>query len=204
MSEAIKSFPLHWPVGWKRTTSQQHARFSRKMEQYRRRDISIADATAFVLDELKRMGIADWQVIISSNLKLRMDGLPYSGQRDPDDSGVSVWWKEGDSRKVIAIDKYYRTADNLYAIGKTIEALRGIERWGSGEILERTFAGFDALPNPDAVNWRDVLDYRGNDLSECKIAYRRAIKNAHPDNGGNNEQAAIVNKAWEQAQEDLL
>lgn len=204
MTEHITAYPLTWPQGWKRSRSHEHARFSRKAGQYNRRDITLTEAVDFALGELRKMGIPDSRIIISTNLELRLDGLPRSGQRSPDDTGVSVWWMDDQKQLVIAIDKYYRVADNLYAIGKTIEAMRGIERWGSGEILERTFTGFQSLPNPDAVNWRDVLDYRGTDLSECKKAYLRAIKNAHPDNGGNDAQAAVVNKAWEMAQEELI
>lgn len=203
MTDHITNYPLTWPQGWKRTNLQEHSRFARKTGQCSRRDITINEATSFVLGELDRMNVGDWNVIISTNLKLRNDGLPYSGQKDPDDNGVSVWWKDGGKQLVIAIDKYTRAADNLYAIGKTIEAMRGIERWGSGEILERTFTGFTALPNPAAINWRDVLNYQGSDPVECKSCYRIAIKNAHPDNGGNNEQAARVNAAWELAQKEL-
>lgn len=203
MSESITNYPLHWPQGWKRSRVQQHAPFSKKSDRSYRRDVTISEATSFVLDQLRLMGVKGSTVIISSNLELRLDGLPRSGQRNPDDNGVSVWWKDGDRQLVIAIDKYYRVADNLNAIGKTIEAMRGIERWGSGEILERTFAGFAALPNPDAIVWREVLDYTGNYLAECKAAYRKAMNNAHPDKGGNDQQAAVVNQAWAMAQEEL-
>ncbi|MDP2141333.1 MAG: J domain-containing protein [Gammaproteobacteria bacterium] len=202
MTDHITAYPLTWPNGWKRSKVRQHSQFSKKTERTRR-DVTLTDAVTFVLDELRRMEVRDWNVIISTNVELRLDGLPRGGKPAPVDTGVSVWWKDGNKQLVIAIDKYYRVADNLYAIGKTIEAMRGIDRWGSGEILERTFTGFQALPNPDAVNWRDVLDYRGNDLAECKVAYRRAIGNAHPDRGGNDAQAAIVNKAWEMAQGEL-
>ena len=202
MSDHITAHPLTWPEGWERSPSQEHARFTRKTGSHSRRNVTISEATRFVMGELERMGIDDWNVIISSNLKLRQDGLPISGQRDPDDNGVSVWWKTKGTQKVIAIDKYYRAADNLYAIGKTIEALRGIERWGSGEILERTFTGFTAVTyQPD--DWRATLDYYGESLSECKAKYREKIRKAHPDSGGTDAEAARVNAAWEAAQEVL-
>jgi hypothetical protein len=102
-------------------------------------------------------------VIISSDLKLRNDGLPYSNQRTPEDNGIAVWWKIDGERRVIAPDKYTKIEDNLYAIGKTLEAMRGIERWGGGEIMVRTFTGFTALPGPDGpepesavIYWREV------------------------------------------------
>ena len=78
------------------------------------------------------MAIPECDVIISTNLRLKKDGYPYSNQIEPSDKGCAVWWRESPAEKVIALDKYDRTADNLYAIGKTIEAMRGIERWGGG------------------------------------------------------------------------
>jgi len=201
--ENITSSPLQWPHGWKRSVQYVSSKFSRKVSSYRRRDISIGEATQFLLDELRKMGIPDFNVIISSNLRLRMDGLPYSNQVNPNDVGIAVWWRDGKSRKVIALDKYDRIADNLYAVGKTIEAMRGIDRWGSGEILERTFEGFEALPNPDKTTWRDVLGYQGNSLSDCQKIYRVKIKESHPDNGGDVSAAAAINVAWDEAQLEL-
>lgn len=198
MSEQITASPLCWPDGWKRTKRPERSRFGRYNSK-----VSISKATWFVLDELRRMGIPDFNVIISTDLKLRQDGLPYSNQREPEEQGVSVWWKDGGRQKVIALDKYDRIADNLYAIGKTIEAMRGIERWGSGEILERTFTGFTALP-PAGRPWRQVLGYpEGNDLTEVKRLYRKAMTVQHPDHGGDPQLASEINAAWEQARQEL-
>ena len=47
----------------------------------------------------------------------------------------------------------------MQAIAKTIEALRGINRWGTGDMMEAAFKGFSALPAPDTNKpWREVLD----------------------------------------------
>jgi hypothetical protein len=46
-----------------------------------------------------------------------------------------------------ACDRWDSVADNVQAIRKTIEALRGIERWGTGDMVQRAFAGFVALPS---------------------------------------------------------
>jgi hypothetical protein len=198
MNEHITTSPLTWPEGWKRTKTKARSRF---------KSPSIAAATNFVIEELGRMGIGSWNIIISTDLVLRRDGLPYSSQKTPDDVGASVWWKDkNDVRRVIALDKYDRIADNIHAIGKTIEAMRGIERWGSGEILERTFTGFNALPGPDHVvgrSWRDVLCYYGDDLQEAREAYMVARYDAHPDQGGTDTAFHEVTQAWEQAQGEL-
>lgn len=199
MSEHITAYPLTWPNGWKRTHDQEHALFSKKTSQYQRRKITVSDAVGFVLDELRRMGIPDFKVIISTDLKLRLDGLPYSGQKEPDDQGASVWWKDGSAQKVIAIDKYHRVADNIYAIGKTIEALRGIERWGSGEVLERTFTGFTALPNLSPEGWWEIIDLpQHTPTADVLAAFKKARFRSHPDQGGSTESFNLINDAYEQ------
>ncbi len=201
MSEHITASPLTWPAGWQRTTEPARSRFGKY-----HKPISIAKATGHVLHELKLMGIPNSNVIISTDLRLRNDGLPYSVQREPEDKGIAVWWKKGEQQRVIALDKYERIADNLWAVVKTIEAMRGIERWGSGEILERTFTGFNALPSPESMNaprWRDVLDYYGDDIDDANVAYKIARSKAHPDNGGALEKFHLVNKAWKQAEAEL-
>ena len=74
--------------------------------------------------------------IISTNLKLRLDGLPRSDQKEPDDPGVAVYWQRlSKPKKVMAIDLYDRIADNLAAIGATLNAMRAIERHGGALIL---------------------------------------------------------------------
>lgn len=201
MLEHVTASPLTWPEGWARSKLQVDSRFGRHDSR-----VTIAKAIKGILHELELMGIPDWNVIISTNLKLKKsDALPISNQREPDDTGVSVWWRDGEHRKAIALDKFNRTADNLWAIAKTIEAMRGIGRWGSGEILERTFNGFTALPAPDQVGrpWRDVLDYYGDDIDDANVAYKIARSKAHPDNSGSQDQFYEVNKAWAQAEKEL-
>lgn len=208
MSECIKASPLTWPEGWKRNSVKKSSQFRTKKDVgYGHNKITISKSVNFVLNELQRMGIPDWNIIISTNLILRNDGLPRSSQRAPEDVGAAVWWKDDDIQRVIALDKYDRIADNIYAIGKTIEALRGIERWGGGEILDRTFTGFASLPNPDHViarSWRDVLEYYdGNNLAHANERYLIARMYAHPDKGGTSELFHEVEKAWEQCQAEL-
>lgn len=194
----ITSSPLCWPQGWPRTRNAKHSNFGKAGGRP-----TIHRATQFVLDQLRMMGIPSWQVIVSSDLQLRRDGLPYSNQRPPEDQGIAVWWKDGDQQRVIALDQYSRIEDNLHAIGKTLEAMRGIKRWGGGEILNRTFSGFTALPAPAEADWRGVLEYTGNSLEEARAQYRIKRKSAHPDHGESSEQFHAVEQAWQQAQNEL-
>jgi len=199
--ENISSSPLTWPEGWTRSTNYERSRFGKW-----NKPISIAKATVCVLEELKRMGINSRDVIISTDLKLRNDGLPYSSQREPANKGAAVWWMDGDSQKVLALDKYDRIADNLYAISKTIEAMRGIRRWGSGEILDRVFKGFTSLPSPDSViqpPWREVFAYDGHDLAVVNAVYKKLRSKYHPDKGGDAVTFDKVVKAWADAEAEL-
>lgn len=205
MSEHITASPLTWPEGWPRSKTQQSSRFGKW-----NKPVTIRKAVDLITDQLGMMNVPSWNIIISTDLELRNDGLPYSNQKEPADKGASVWWRKAnegeDERKVIALDHYDRIADNLYAIGKTVEAMRGIDRWGGGAILNRTFTGFTALPPPDADNqpsWRVVLEYSGHDLNEANQIYKRLRKRYHPDTGGSAKEFHILNKAWQQAEKEL-
>lgn len=214
MEKPTEAYPLCWPQGWKRTPAgaRTRARFSRGERQssgvpgasswVRRKELTIADGTERVLRVLDQMGY-NRSVVISSNLMLRNDGLPRSGQRAPDDPGVAVYWGNGAQARCIAVDQYDRVADNLAAIAATLEAMRAIERHGGAAILERAFTGFVALPAPES--WWQVLGLSGPSAERHDIeqAHRRLIMQHHPDRGGDAEQAARINRARDQGLEQL-
>ncbi len=218
MSEIIKAFPLQWPAGWKRTEPAQrkNAQFNKKVYQpssvpggtgySRTADISVNDAVERVRAELARMGILSDNLVISTNLQLRLDGLPRSGQARPQDPGAAVYWedntKDGWPRRCMAIDRYTLVEHNLAAIAATLEAMRAIERHGGAEILDRAFTGFTALPPPMAGQkpWREVFGFAPDEeVSPLRLegAYRTARSEAHPDKGGNQEAFLAVQAAYE-------
>lgn len=214
----IPAYPLSWPEGWPRAKSREYAKFSASSKTYdtqaqrsirRVRDVSVSDGTSRVMATLRRMGLGADDVVISTNVILRLDGLPKSNQPEPSDPGVAVYWqtRKGE-RKVMAIDRYYRVGDNLAAVAASLEALRGIERWGGGQILDRAFSGFTALPPPgqaSARGWREVLgvDAMERDLAKVQDKYRRLAAVHHPDRGGSADSMSEINWAWTQAQEAL-
>lgn len=83
--------------------------------------------------EIERLG--GRATIISSNIPLRQDGLPYASAKEPDEPGVAVYFSYRDAPRCFACDQWDRVRDNLQATRKTIEALRGIARWGSGDMI---------------------------------------------------------------------
>ena len=198
MSER-KAYPLSWPEGWRRTKSRTHAAFNKTKEpRYQngqavyqgKTRLSVSDAVRRVLSELDRMGVKDDDIIISTNVPLRLDGLPR-GDQEPSDPGVAVYWqKKGQpAMRCMAIDRYYRVADNLAAVAATLDAMRAIERHGGAEILNRAFLGFAALPEKASQPWREVLGIEGAatiDLVESR--FRTLVKVHHPDYAGEKER----------------
>lgn len=200
MEAPTEAFPLAWPAGWKRTTQRKSAKFSKgrggvQDNVYHGSErLTISQGTQRVLSELQRMGF-NHSIVISSNLALRNDGLPRSGQRAPDDPGVAVYWGTGKQARCIAVDRYDRIADNLAAIAATLDAMRAIARHGGAAILDRAFTGFTALPAPEQP-WQ-VLGLTSSSPSRAQIdeAYKRLAMQHHPDRGGDQQAMARINTA---------
>ena len=132
--------------------------------------------------------------VISTNVKLRRDGLPYAGQREPDDKAVAVYFTYNRVPMCFACDQWDRLKDNMQAIHKTIEALRGIERWGSGDMMQQAFQGFVALPAPAKPH--DVLGVPiGASEADIVAAWRERAKRCHPDNGGDADEFQRITAA---------
>lgn len=200
----IAAYPLQWPEGWPRTKSYQQKNGTFKRDG---KWITVSAACERVLLELERLDIGRDDIVISTNLKTRLDGLPRSDQSEPSDHGAAVYWetKKG-TRRVMAIDRYNAVADNLAAIAATLEAMRAIERHGGAQILDRAFTGFTAIPAPTSTrHWREVIGVppAERDLSVIRAAYRRRASVSHPDKGGTHEAMTELNKALMQAEKEL-
>lgn len=169
---SVEAYPLYWPEGWPRTENYKIKMSAFKVSQHR--------AQMLMMKEIKLLGGKN--PVLSTNIELRQDGLPYARQRPLEDKGVAVYFSLGEKPMVFACDKYTKIGDNIHAIGKTIEALRGIERWGASDMMERAFTGFVALENNPEETWQDVLQV-GNSytLEGCERHYRLLAKEAHPD-----------------------
>lgn len=193
------AYPLDWPPGWGRTERRRSALFKRYGTQ-----LSLSSALDRLLEELRPLRVANHTV--STNLKTRLDGLPKSGQRIPDDPGVAVYFKLKDRDYCLPCDRWDRIEDNIAAIAAHLRAMRGQERWGVGD-LERAFTGYAALPAPEAETpWWEVLGMTGPSipLSHAKAQYTLLAKTHHPDRpGGSAEKMAELNRAIAMAREEL-
>ncbi|CAB3783020.1 hypothetical protein LMG28688_01562 [Paraburkholderia caffeinitolerans] len=196
------AYPLQWPAGRKRTGrySREHAKFDVTLA--RARDNIVAEITLLCGGRYAR----DPNIVISSNLALRRDGLPLANQRQPDDLGVAVYFTYKGKQMSFACDRWLKIEHNMQAIAKTIEALRGIARWGTGDMLEAAFTGFTAIAAPNASRtWREVLGVHPHerDLVLVKQVYRRLAAAAHPDKGGTHEAMSELNAALQAAEREL-
>lgn len=210
------AWPLHWPEGWPRTPAHlrkfnwqlKTATFERSMAQ--------------LMAEVRMLG--GRELVISSNLPLRRDGLPYVQTRRIEDPGVAVYFRRGQRRVAMARDAFDNVAHNLRSLGLAIEHLRGLERHGGGTMMDRAFDGFAQLPPPDGANgggaaprdrdWWDVLEIAGQvdalrgfppDLQRAAIdaAYKGQARKRHPDAGGSEAAMVELNRARDQARQDL-
>ena len=188
------AYPLKWPEGQPRRPihRRQEARFK----------VSFAEARDDLLLELERLG-ARW-VVISSNVPIRLDGLPRARANEPDDPGVAVYFDYEGEQMVFACDKWDRVRHNVRAVGKTIEAIRGIARWGSSDMMKRSLHAFKALP-ADGADWRSTLGFPAGrpSIDEVKKKYRDLAVKAHPDHGGSHHEMSRLTKAWAAAQKEL-
>jgi len=217
MDEIRSAFPLDWPAGWKKTPSHNrvNGKFNKKEIQYRTdfngnrqsyqrtKNITVIDGVQRILAALGIMGIDRQDVVISTNVRVRLDGLPRGGEREPDDPGVAVYWRDSAVNKptrCMAIDRYGSVADNLAAVAATLEAMRAIERHGGAEILDRAFTGFLALPEKATQPWRDVLDLRGTVTRDVVLARSRDLLLANnPDQGGDRDKYELIIEARKRA-----
>lgn len=178
-----EAYPLQWPAGKPRTQYPASSRFG---------GCSMDFASHNTLYEIRKLG--GTSIVVSTNIRLRQDGLPYSNQRQPEDKGVAVYFSYKGKQMCFACDRWDRVECNLWAIAKTIGALRGIERWGSGDMVQQAFTGFVALPSPKKPE--DILGIRqGASHDEIDRAWREKAKKAHPDAGGTTDEMQEINEA---------
>ncbi len=198
--ESIEAYPLSWPIGQPRSDRTERSRFRTSFERARR----------LLVREVERMGGRD--LIISTNVPLRNDGFPFANHKRPDDTGVAIYFNRKGKQLCFACDRWYLPEENILAICKTIEAMRGIERWGSSDLLDRVFTGFAQLAAPEGSasprpqGWWQVLEYGvledvPSDPELLKIRWKELARRYHPDMGdeADGQRMVAVNEAYAKA-----
>jgi hypothetical protein len=168
----MRAFPLQWPDGFpRREGKKQKSNFI----------TTLGKARDEVYAEIKRLGGIN--PIISTNIPVKGNGQLYASMRTVDgDEGVAVYFTWHNEQMVLACDKYDGIADNLRAIFLSLDAMRGLTRWGCSDILNRAFKGFKALPEKTVEYYWDVLECKPEaNFDELREAYKRLAKIYHPD-----------------------
>lgn len=194
----LEAYPLTWPFTQRRTAPA--ARIGGSPFK-----ATLFQASEDLRYELKLLRAE--AIVVSSNLQLRRDGLPYSDAREPDDPGIAVYFDrrvDGVMRPfVVACDQYARVRYNMRAIGLSIAALRSIARYGASSMMEQAFTGFAALPPANRVEpWWEVLGVRADASADAvKEAFRSLAIKHHPDHGGSAAEFAKVTEAFQASQQ---
>lgn len=181
----IEAYPLQWPMGWPREHNPQYSNFK----------TPLVDARRGLVRQLELLGAED--IVISSNADLTRSGDIAARQRRIDDTGVAVYFTLNGAQRCIPCDKWVRLEDNVHAIELTVEALRGLERWGAKEMVNAAFAGFAELPETTRRPWYVVLGVLPDvPVPAIEARFRHLAKQVHPDQGGSAEAFRELEAAY--------
>lgn len=189
-----------WPGQMRSSFERDNARFASDYQ----------GTLELITYEASRLSADDVVVQLAlSDSDLRKDGLPRAHAK-PEHPGVIVVLPDSDKGHLsFACDRYddrHRTPgwqDNLRAIGKTMEALRALDRWGATQ--GRQYAGFAELTDSASTSVQEAADFvaRYADLSREDVvanperATRLAAKVLHPDHGGDAESFGHLQRCIE-------
>lgn len=193
----MQAYPLQWPQGWARTPANK-----RERSRYR---VSNATICNDLLEAVRLLGGA--VPIISSNMPVRLDGLPYVNTVSVPDPGVAVYWVREGQQEVMACDRWVTPWENMRAISHAIEALRAMERAGATQILNRAFEAFQLPSGGPSVgkrHWREVLDYGSDPLDTglIRARFKALALKLHPDVGGDVERFKELEAAYREAMKE--
>lgn len=164
------AYPLQWPTGFPRTKWR---------ESPSRWKTNLNEALKFLRSQLNLFGGTD--LVLSSNCSL--------GSENHSDPGVCAYFRYNGKTMAIPCDRWDKVAHNVKAIAMTIEAIRGMERWGAKAMIEAMFTGFVALPEMNSESVWQVLGLERHDpaiITEQDVldAYHELAKAKHPDKPG--------------------
>src|SRR5262249_10162984 len=191
----IEAYPLKWPEGWPRTPAHARENDNRFHGKYGR--LSVGRARDQLMDELRLLGATD--IVVSTNVPVKADGLLYADNKRLDDPGIAVYFNKK-KPYVMARDAFMSVAGNLRSLGLAIEGMRQTHRHGGDIMLERAFEGFLAIAPPDRKKpWREVFGIKPDWTGNITELYRTKARARHPDAGGSDTLMAELNVAYEEA-----
>lgn len=181
-------YPLQWLPQQPRTKNPERARFGNH---------SAYKAGNYLVDELERLDAKN--CVISSNLQQKPGGEGFYAKQRIDDPGVVVYFDLKGKGKAMACDKWDKAEHNLWALYLSVQAIRGLERWGGSEFLDGLFTGFKALPSPSdsVIAYKDYFKGLETD-EEIRTRYKELARKLHPDaKDGNVEEFQVMKRQHE-------
>lgn len=146
--------------------------------------------------------------------EIRNDGWPRSDAR-PTQPGVILSFETEKGRFVMPCDRFLNYQANARAIALTLEHLRGAERYGVAGRGEQ-YTGWLRLPAASATDEaehlaREIAKFAGADLPHVNTfatnrdafdrVWKEAVRQTHPDTGGNVEDFNAVIAARDRLRE---
>lgn len=217
-------YPLRYPPGIGRTPRSQRQIF----QHFDRWQVqSVSDARDLLLQSLKALGARD--VIISSNTPVNGQGKLSGNSKEPEDTGVAVYFRLDRVEMEICCDRWIELKDNLYALSVQVNILR-LQREIDGSVFmqkstiphqhgkhessrqqkhqrqsqpsggKRYKSKTAPQQQPSSRSWAIALGVKeGDSLEDIRKAYHRLAKKYHSDAGGDEEMMKHINNAWDEA-----
>lgn len=165
-----QAYPLCWPPAWPKMAVKEKSAFK----------TTLSAALHNLKLEVERLGGKN--LILSSNVTL--------GSEYPKEPGVCAYFDLREQHIAIPCDRWNKVQDNVRAIALTIEAMRGMERWGAKHMITALFTGFNALPEKTGESCWEILGVpAGATEKAIKDAYRARAMETHPDKPGGSAEA---------------
>lgn len=180
-----REFKLNWPADEPRTPDANRRISSPFSKDFQR-------ALREIATELVRFKARD--VVLCHNDNRRAS---------PKDPAAALYFTIGTRNISICCDLYYDVQDNIRAIGKIVEAMRTIERYGGQHLSEKSFTGFVALPPPKDC-WKTLCISRGVGEGLSPKLKREFVMEAFRDRVKEGHAAGADMAALTQARDEAL
>jgi hypothetical protein len=187
---------LMWPEGYPRTDPSEHDSYPG--------DISLTRQESFqsIVDELERWGATDVRISTASTHYKDRPNIPHQHDK-PDDVGVVARFRRearpADEGYAIACDRWATQLENARAIALYARRKRLAERCGvttadsefeTARLPPGDESGPDVIavePEPDREPHEVLGVAKGAPEPVVKGAFRELVKDAHGDQGGNDD-----------------
>ncbi len=198
----ITHAPLDWPIDKPRTPYTKRKRSAFGSSHY----VTMSIALSRLHEQIRITQKPKLQYAVTCNAPIGRRGQFVAIKNQPLDVGVAVYFELFGKDREFTCDKWNRIEDNIVAIAKHINSLRGQDRWGVAS-QEQAFMGHMRLPAPIACgqHWTVTLGLPPSaSVEDIKRKARQLIMQNHPDRGGDAEKAAAINAAKAQALKEYL